>query len=168
MSPPEASHIEDGLLDAPPTRVNALAFLQAYWRGDLEEALANATADAVIDLPRSIPLPSPAPLAQVLPLIFERVYSCFVGGHFEIDLERCLMDGSVVIVEYIASGDLVSGGAFSCRYLVVLDMQEGRVARFRPYTDTKYVDRQLFAAEAAAKRGAMGTDRQTGRRDADP
>jgi ketosteroid isomerase-like protein len=151
MSLPE-THSEHSCRDAPPTRVTAFAFLQAYWRGNLAEALANATVDAVIDLPRSIPLPTPAPLAQVLPIIFERVYSCFVEGRFEIDLERCLVDGPVVVVEYTASGDLVSGRVFRCRYLVVLEMQEGRVARFRSYTDTKYVDTKLFAPQAAAKR----------------
>jgi ketosteroid isomerase-like protein len=141
MSQPEDRNHYEG---PAPACAAALAFLQAYWRGSLEDALASATMDAVIELPRSIPLPSPAPLAQVLPLIFGRIYSCFANGRFDIHIERCLVDGEAVIVEYTATGDLVSGRVFRCRYLVILEMQAGRVARFRPYTDTKYVDDELF------------------------
>lgn len=136
-----------------PACAAALAFLQAYWRGSLEDALANATTDAVIELPASVPLPSPAPLAQVLPLIFGRIYSYFANGRFDIHIERCLVDGGAVIIEYTATGDLVNGRVFRCRYLVVLEMQAGRVARFRPYTDTKYVDDELFVRLPKARSG---------------
>lgn len=156
MSQPENRNPDPSHYEGPaPACAAALAFLQAYWRGNLEDALANATTDALIELPHSVPLPSPAPLAQVLPVIFGRVFSCFVNGRFDIHIERCLVDGGAVIIEYTATGDLVSGRVFQCRYLVVLEMRAGRVARFRPYTDTKYVHDELLVRLPMTRSGRM-------------
>jgi ketosteroid isomerase-like protein len=126
-------------------REAALQFLDAYWRADLEGALATCTPDASIELPQLVALASPAPLAEVLPIIFTRVYPRFVESRFVIQINRVLADDSAVIVEYVATGPLVSGRPFHCRYLVIIEIEGGKVRRFRPYTDTKYVDAELFA-----------------------
>lgn len=49
----------------------ARAFLEAYWHADLPAALALCASGAVIVLARSLPLVTPAPVAEVLPMIFE-------------------------------------------------------------------------------------------------
>ena len=126
-------------------RAAALHFLEAYWRADLACALGVCAPHAEIDLPQSVSLPSPAPLAEVLPLIFANVYPRFVDGTFSIAVERILSDQRSVVVEYTASGPLVSGRTFHCRYLVLIEVVDGLVVRFRPYTDTKYIDAALFA-----------------------
>jgi ketosteroid isomerase-like protein len=126
-------------------REAALQFLDAYWRADLEGALAVCTPGAIIELPQSVALASPAPLAEVLPMIFTKVYPRFVDSRFGICIERVLADDSAVVVEYAATGSLLSGRPFHCRYLVVIEIEGGKVRRFRPYTDTKYVDAELFA-----------------------
>ena len=76
----------------------ALRFLEAYWKADLRQALAECSSTAVIEFPRSAPLPSPAPIAEVLPIIFERIYPRFVGSKFSITIERCLADEAVAFV----------------------------------------------------------------------
>jgi ketosteroid isomerase-like protein len=53
---------------------SARAFLEAYWRADLAGALALCTPDAVIVLARSLPIVTPAPVAEILPRIFRDVY----------------------------------------------------------------------------------------------
>ena len=127
------------------TRRTALAFLGAYWRGDLAAVRELAAPNAIIELPRSSPITSPAPLLDVMPLIFERVYPRFRNRHFDTAIERCVVDGGIALVEYEANGMLVSGRWFSCRYLVALEVAAGRIVRFRPYTDTQYINAELFS-----------------------
>lgn len=123
----------------------ALAFLRAYWRGDLDAALACCVEGATIELPASVPLPTPAPISAVLPLIFAAIYPKFVGGRFEVDVERTVSDGAVVAVEYLAHGPLVSGRQFRVRYAAFLDVEGGKVTRFRAHTDTKQVAEDLLS-----------------------
>jgi ketosteroid isomerase-like protein len=123
----------------------ALRFLGAYWKADLRQALAECTSTAIIVLPSSAPLPSPAPIGEVLPLIFERIYPRFVGGRFSTSVERCLADESVAFVEYRARGDLTNGRDFDCGYLAVFEFSGGLICKYRPYTDTKYVEIELLA-----------------------
>ena len=129
-------------------REAALQFLDAYWRADLEGALAICTPGASIELSQSVALASPAPLAEVLPIIFTKVYPRFVESCFVTQIDRVLADDSAVAVEYAATGSLVSGRPFHCRYLVIIEIEGGKVRRFRPYTDTKYVDAELFDERA--------------------
>lgn len=125
----------------------ALRFLEAYWRADLESALAVCAPDATIELPTSAAIASPAPLATVLPMIFTKVYPRFAQSHFEIQINRVISDELAAVVEYTASGSLVNGRPFHCRYLVMIEIEGGKVNRFRPYTDTKYLDAELFAGD---------------------
>jgi ketosteroid isomerase-like protein len=133
-------------------RSTALQFLEAYWRADFEGALAvctpNACIEAPLALPQSVASSSPAALAEVLPIIFTKVYPRFVGSRFAIQIDRVLTDDSTVVVEYTATGSLVSGRPFHCRYLVIVEIDGGKVRRFRPYTDTKYIDAELFSERA--------------------
>jgi len=125
----------------------ALRFLEAYWRADLESALAVCTPDAAIELPSSTAIASPAPIATVLPMIFTKVYPRFVQGHFEIQIDRVMSEEAATVVEYTATGSLVNGRLFHCRYLVMIEVEGGKVNRFRPYTDTKYIDAELLAGD---------------------
>src|ERR1700761_431341 len=85
----------------------ARAFLQAYWRGDLADALARCTPTAVIELAPSLPMVTPAPMAEVLPQIFANVYPKFEGGRFDVTIGGTLEQGNRVLVEYTARGRLV-------------------------------------------------------------
>ena len=49
-----------------PTEGVALSFLQAYWRGDLAAALGCCTSTASMELPPSIPIETPARIADLL------------------------------------------------------------------------------------------------------
>lgn len=61
-----------------------------------------------------------------------------------ITVDRCLACGTTAIVEYTGSGKLVTGDRFVCQYLALLEIEQGRVAQWKPYMDTKYVTEKLL------------------------
>jgi ketosteroid isomerase-like protein len=124
---------------------SARAFLEAYWRADLAAALALCTPDAAIVLARSLPIVTPAPVADILPRIFRDVYPRFVGSRFDVSIDRTLADEQGVLVEYTARGALTNGSSFECGYAAVLEFSGTRIARVRMYTDTRYVAAALMS-----------------------
>lgn len=126
-------------------REAARAFLEAYWRADLAGALASCTADAVIVLARSLPIVTPAPVAEILPLIFRDVYPRFTGGRFDVTIDHVLSDEQGVLVEYTARGTLTSGAGFECGYAAVLEFVAEKIACVRMYTDTRYMAAALMS-----------------------
>lgn len=124
---------------------SARDFLAAYWRADLAAALAHCAPGATIELAKSLPLVTPAPVADVLPRIFRDVYPRFEGSRFEVTTDATLADEERVLVEYTASGRLTSGKPFECRYAAVLEFAAGKIERLRMYTDTRYVAAALMS-----------------------
>jgi ketosteroid isomerase-like protein len=122
----------------------ARSFLQAYWQADLQGALAHCQPGAIIELARSLPIATPAPVADILPLIFNNVYPKFVGSRFDVTVDATLEQGNRVLVEYTARGNLVAGGVFECGYAAVFEFVDGAIARLRMYTDTRYVAAALM------------------------
>lgn len=122
----------------------ARSFLQAYWQADLQGALAHCQPGAVIELARSLPIPTPAPVADILPLIFNNVYPKFAGGRFDVTIGATLEQNNLALVEYTARGQLVAGGLFECGYAAVFEFVDGAIARLRMYTDTRYVAAALM------------------------
>lgn len=123
----------------------ALAFLHAYWRGDLAAALGCCTSSASMELPPSIPIQTPARIAELLPVIFRGVHSRFCGGRFDVLVENVISERPTTLVEYIATGRLVNGRDFRCRYAMVLTVEHGKIAFARSYTDTLYVAAELLS-----------------------
>lgn len=134
----------------------ALTFLKAYWRGDLAAALGCCTSTARMELPPSIPIVTPARIADLLPVIFRGVYSRFSGGRFDVLVENVISERSTTVVEYIATGHLVNGRDFRCRYAMVLTVEHGKVAFARSYSDTQYVAAELLS-ETQDALGATAT-----------
>src|ERR1700757_4150399 len=99
----------------------ARGFLGAYWRADLAAALDFCAPNAVIVLARSLPIPTPAPVGEILPLIFREGYPRFKGGAFDVTVDRTFAEGDTVLVEYTARGKLVTGSQFECGYAAILD-----------------------------------------------
>jgi ketosteroid isomerase-like protein len=137
------------------TEEAALAFLQAYWRGDLAAALSYCTGTAKLELPQSGPLETPALMVDVLPVIFEQIYPRFVGGRFDIQMENIVSERSLSVVEYIAVGRLNNGHDYRCRYAMVLTVKDGKVAFARQYADTHYVVSELLAGATTGATAAF-------------
>jgi ketosteroid isomerase-like protein len=124
---------------------SAREFLAAYWRADLAAALAHCAPGAIIELAKSLPLVTPAPVAEVLPRIFRDVYPRFEGSRFDVTIDATLADEQSVLIEYTARGRLTSGNPFECRYAAVLEFGAGKIDRLRMYTDTRYVAAALMS-----------------------
>jgi len=124
---------------------SAREFIAAYWRADLAAALAHCAPGATIELAKSLPLVTPAPVAEVLPRIFRDVYPRFEGGRFDVSIDATLADEQRVLIEYTARGRLTSGNPFECRYAAVLEFGAGKIERLRMYTDTRYVAAALMS-----------------------
>lgn len=124
---------------------SAREFLAAYWRADLAAALSRCAPGATIELAKSLPLVTPAPVAEVLPRIFREVYPRFEGGRFDVSIDATLADEQRVLVEYTARGRLTTGNPFECRYAAVLEFGAGKIDRLRMYTDTRYVADALMS-----------------------
>jgi ketosteroid isomerase-like protein len=124
---------------------SARDFLAAYWRADLAAALSHCAPGATIELAKSLPLVTPAPVAEVLPQIFRDVYPRFEGGRFDVTIDATLADQQRVLVEYTARGRLTTGGPFDCRYAAVFEFGAGKIERLRMYTDTRYVAAALMS-----------------------
>jgi ketosteroid isomerase-like protein len=120
-------------------------FLHAYWRADLAAALALCAPGAVIELARSLPIATPAPVADILPLIFRDVYPRFEGRRFDVTIDSTLAGEAQVLVEYTARGRLTSGTEFECGYAALLMFAAGLIERLRMYTDTRYVAAALMS-----------------------
>jgi ketosteroid isomerase-like protein len=127
-----------------PIQDAALQFLQAYWAADLRRALAACAPAATISFPPTAPFENPAPIETILPRIFAQVYTRFVGGRFDVTVDRRWTGGSTTFVEYTARGDLVTGDRYVCQYLAILEIHHGKVAKWKTYTDTKYVFDKLL------------------------
>ena len=124
---------------------SARAFLEAYWRADLPGALGLCAPGATVELARSLPIVTPAPVAEILPRIFRDVYPRFEGGRFDVTIDRTISDDQGVVVEYTARGKLTNGTLFECGYAAVLEFVAGKIERVRMYTDTRYVAAALMS-----------------------
>ncbi len=118
----------------------ARAFLASYWQADLAGALAMCGTHSIIDLARSLPILTPAPVSVVLPLMFREVFVKFEGARFDAAIDAMMADERRVLVEYTARGTLVGGGRpFSCAYAVVFSINDAVIDRIRAYADARYV-----------------------------
>jgi ketosteroid isomerase-like protein len=108
-------------------------------------ALEPCSPDAVIELARSLPIATPAPVSVVLPLMFRDVYLRFEDQRFESEIVSTLADEDRVVVEYVSRGRLATGCPFECGYAVVFGFIAGQIAKIRAYADTRYVAAALIA-----------------------
>jgi ketosteroid isomerase-like protein len=123
----------------------SISFLHAYWRADLSGALEWCAPDGIIDLARSLPIRTPAPISVVLPLMFRDVYIRFEDQRFDCEIMGSITDHKRVLVEYLARGKLTTGCQFECGYAVVFEFASGQIAKIRAYADTRYVAAAFIA-----------------------
>lgn len=117
----------------------AKSFLAAYWKADIATALRYCEPDSVIELSRSIPILTPAPVTVVLPLMFRDIYTRFKNEHFEAEIDSVLAGENSVLVEYTARGTLANNCDFECAYAVVFWLRNRLIHRLRVYSDTRYI-----------------------------
>lgn len=121
---------------------SVLAFLRAFWRGDVATALTFASDDARFVFARSLPYPRVCPLAEALTSIVEGLFAGFdPPGGFEVTVHHALAGGDQVTVEYSARGRLANGRDYANDYVMAFTLRDGRIVEQRAYTDTLHLSR---------------------------
>lgn len=120
----------------------ALEFLRAFWRGDVDGAVAMCTPDAQFVFARSLPYPRRCPIREAHQAIVQGLFAAFdPPGQFEVTVQHVLSDGENVSVEYSATGRLANGRDYANDYVMALTVRDGRIAEQRAYTDTQHLTR---------------------------
>jgi ketosteroid isomerase-like protein len=120
----------------------ALRFLRAFWRGDVDGAVALSTADARFIFARSLPYPRACPLREALASIVDGLFAGFdPPGQFAVEVRHALAAGDQVMVEYSATGRLANGRDYANDYVMAFTLRDGLIAEQRAYTDTLHLTR---------------------------
>jgi ketosteroid isomerase-like protein len=127
-----------------------LAFLQAFWDGDLERGYALCAPDARWTFQRSLHDPVDVPVRDAVEWLMSRLVSGFVPeSGYTVQLRDAIGEANEAAVEYSATGRTRRGEVYHNRYVVRFTAQDGRIVSIRPYFDTHYVSRTLFDLDAA-------------------
>lgn len=119
-----------------------VSFLRAFWRGDVDAAMALATPDARFVFARSLPYPRHCPLRDALVQIVEGLFAQFdPPGRFDVEIRHVLCSGDVAMAEYSARGRLANGRDYENDYVMAFTLRDGRIAEQRAHTDTLHLSR---------------------------
>ncbi len=128
----------------------ALAWLEAFWRGDADAATALCAAQARFVFARSLPYPRQCPVAEAVTAIARDMFASFDPQGFAIDMHSVMSEGDEVAAEYSATGSTRDGRRYENDYVMKFSFDaEGRITRVQPYTDTAHL-RDLLTPDAAA------------------
>ena len=121
----------------PDAKALGLAFLQAFWDGDLERGYALCAADARWRFQRSLHEPVEVPVREAVGWLMDTLVSGFEpGSGYRVDLLSAIGDGEEAAFEYSATGRTRRGETYHNRYHVRVTAREGRIVSIRPYFDT--------------------------------
>lgn len=119
-----------------------VSFLRAFWRGDVDAAMALATPDARFVFARSLPYPRHCPLREALTQIVQGLFAAFdPPGTFDVQIRHVLVDGDTAMAEYSARGRLANGRDYENDYVMAFTLRDGRIAEQRAHTDTLHLSR---------------------------
>ena len=120
----------------------SLRFMGAFWRGDIDGAMALCTPDARFIFARSLPYPRECPMRLAHESIVNGLFAMFdPPGQFAIEIKHVLSCDAQVTVEYSAQGKLANWRDYENDYVMALTIRDGKVAEQRAYTDTQHLAR---------------------------
>jgi ketosteroid isomerase-like protein len=122
-----------------------LAFLQAFWDGELERGYALCAPDAVWRFQRSLHEPQEVPVREAVQWLMDKLVSGFdPASGYTVSLGSAIGEGDEAAIEYSATGHTRSGETYLNHYHVRFTARDGRIVSIRPYFDTHYVSRVLY------------------------
>jgi len=127
---------------ADPAEETVLEFLRAFWRGDIDAAIARSVPEARFVFARSLPYPRVCPLREAHEAIVGGLFAAFdPPGRFAVEVRHVLVGGNQVTVEYSARGRLANGRDYANDYVMAFTLRDGLVLEQRAYTDTLHLSR---------------------------
>jgi ketosteroid isomerase-like protein len=127
----------------------ALAFMEAFWRGEPARAETFLTPEATWVFQRSMPQALEAgavwPLARAMRRIVDDLFGAFDPERgFDVEVTSAIAEGDEVAIEYRATGWTRWGREYRSTYAARLTVRDGKVCQLRPYNDTKYMLDELI------------------------
>ena len=128
---------------APRDRV--VAFLQAFWREDLETAFMHLAPDALFCFAPSLPYTAERgrewPARDALERIVADMFTTFdADGPLAVTLTDTLAEGTDVMAAYTARGTVRGGRVYENDYVMRAGIgADVLIARLQPYNDTRHL-----------------------------
>lgn len=121
-----------------------LAFLQAFWDGDIDRGIALCAADARWQFQKSLRAPRHASISEAVTWLNDTLIVAFdPDSGYEVEVHNSIGQGDEAAIEYTARGKNREGQVYENNYLVRFTVTDGKIVSVRPYFDTLYVHRRL-------------------------
>ncbi len=122
----------------------ATSFLEGFWAGEPEKALALCSDNAVWTFQKSLRSPRYASVPDAVSWLNETLVSEFdPDSGYTIEVHSAISDGEEAAIEYTATGTTRKGEVYENNYLVRFTVKKGKIVSVRPYFDTHYVNERL-------------------------
>jgi ketosteroid isomerase-like protein len=134
----------------PESKKIAVRFLEAFWAGELETALALCDEKAVWTFQKSLREPRYASIPEAVQFLMDALVSEFdPDSGYSVEVHNAMEEGEEVAVEYTARGRTRRGDVYENNYLVRFTVEGDRIISIRPYFDTHYVHQTLANLDTA-------------------
>jgi ketosteroid isomerase-like protein len=126
-----------------------LAFLEAFWAGDVERGYALCAPGARWRFQRTLHDPQEVPVREAVAFLMDKLVSGFApeSGYTVADV-HAIGEGDEAAIEYSATGRTRTGETYLNHYHVRFTARDGKLVSIRPYFDTHYVSRTLHRLDA--------------------
>jgi pyruvate/2-oxoglutarate dehydrogenase complex dihydrolipoamide acyltransferase (E2) component len=125
-----------------------LAFLQAFWDGDVGRGFALCAPDAKWRFQKTLHAPQEVPVREAVSFLMSALVSGFApDSGYQVQFRNAVAEGDEAAFEYDASGRTVRGELYSNNYLVRMTVRDGWIVSIRPYFDTHLVSRMLYSLD---------------------
>ena len=122
----------------------AISFLEGFWSGEPEKALALCSDNAVWTFQKSLRSPRYASVPDAVDWLNETLISEFdPDSGYTVEVHSAISDGEEAAIEYTAKGTTRRGDVYENNYLVRFTVNKGKIVSVRPYFDTHYVNERL-------------------------
>jgi pyruvate/2-oxoglutarate dehydrogenase complex dihydrolipoamide acyltransferase (E2) component len=125
-----------------------LAFLQAFWDGDVERGFALCAPDALWRFQKTLHTPQEVPVREAVKFLMDALVAGFApDSGYSVQFLNAIGEGEEAAFEYNATGRTVRGETYANNYLVRVTVRNGWIVSIRPYFDTHLVSRMLYSLD---------------------
>jgi ketosteroid isomerase-like protein len=127
------------------TKALGLAFLQAFWDGDMERGYKLCAPDAKWRFQKTLHMPQEVPVREAVQWLTDKLVASFdPNSGYSVQFGNAIGEGDEAAIEYSASGKTRSGEIYTNTYLVRFTVRNGQIVSIRPYFDTHLVSKVLY------------------------
>lgn len=122
-----------------------LAFLQAFWDGDMERGYKLCAPGALWRFQKTLHAPQEVPVREAVQWLMDKLVAGFdPNSGYTVQMSNAIGEGDEAAIEYSATGKTRSGDTYANNYLVRFTVKNGQIVSIRPYFDTHLVSKMLY------------------------